>query len=145
MINTNELKVYLSGSAKNVEEDFQDWRTRCKALTYNGYYTKINFIDPMIFFNYTNKQPKTDKQCLDLFMWLVKESDVLLVNLDYSNISIGVGMEIEHAYCRNIPIIAFGEKPETWYNWIKERSSVVFDTLDQAIDYIDNTYVKAVC
>ena len=142
---TNKLKVYLSGSAKNVNEDFQSWRNRCQILTDNGYYEKLDFVDPMSFFNYTNKQPKTDKQCLDLFMWLIDQSDVLLCNLDYSNVSIGTGMEIEHAFCHDIPIIAFGEKPDTWYNWSETRSTVVFKTLDQAIEYINDTYVKAVC
>ena len=144
MVNTNKLKVYLSGCTKHAEENFQSWRTHCKTLTLNGYYTKIDFIDPISFFNYTNKQPKTDKQCLDLFMWLVEQSDVLLINLDYSDKSCGSCMEVEHAYCRNIPIIAFGEKPKTWYNWAETRSTAVFENLDQAIDYINNTYVKAV-
>ena len=145
MININKLNVYLSGSTKNVEESFQSWRSKCQMLSHNGYYTKLNFVDPISFFNYTNKQPKTNKQCLDLFMWLIDQSEVLLCNLDYSNVSIGTGMEIEHAFCHDIPIIAFGEKSETWYNWAETRSTVVFKTVDEAIEYINNTYVKAVC
>ncbi len=145
MINANKLKIYLSGSTKNVDESFQSWRTYCETLTNNGYYTQLDFIDPISYFNYTNKQSKTDKQCLDFFMWLIEQSDVLLVNLDYSNVSIGTGMEIEHAYCRNIPIIGFGKKEDTHYNWVKVRCSVMFDTLDQAIDYINDKYRKAVC
>ena len=142
MISTNNLKVYLSGSAKNVDESFQSWRTHCKTLTYNGYYTKIDFVDPMIFFNYTNKQPKTDKQCLDLFVWLVEQSDVLLINLDYSDKSCGSAMEVEHAFCKNIPIVGFGKKDDTHYNWVKERCTITFDTFEQSIDYINDTYVK---
>lgn len=140
----SKLKVYLSGAAKQVEEDFQSWRSRCKMLSHNGYYTKLDFVDPNSYFNYTNKTPKTDKQCLDLFMWQIEKGDVLLVNLDYSNVSIGTGMEIEHAACHNIPIVAFGEKSDTWYNWCVERSTVIFRTLDQAIDYINDTYAKVV-
>lgn len=141
----NKLKIYLSGATKQVDEDFQSWRNRCLTLCQNGYYTKIDFVDPISYFNYTDQQPQTDKQCLDLFMWQIENCDILLVNLDNSNVSIGTGMEIEHAYCNNIPIIAFGEKKETWYNWAVSRSSVIFRTLDIAIDYIYDTYAKVVC
>ena len=140
----NKFKIYLSGNVKNIEEDFQSWRTHCKTLTNNGYYAKLDFIDPISFFNYTNKQAKTDKQCLDLFMWLVEQSDVLLINLEHSDNSCGSCMEVEHAYCRNVPIIGFGSKNDTHYNWATERCTIVFNTLDEAIDYIYSTYVKVV-
>ena len=144
-MNTKKFKVYLSGCTKNIEEGFQSWRTHCKTITHNGYYTKLDFINPISFFNYTTKQPKTDKQCLDLFMWQIENIDLLLLNLDYSDKSCGSCMEVEHAYCNNIPIIAFGSKPETWYNWAETRSTAIFDTVDQAIDYIYDNYVKVVC
>ena len=113
-------------------------------LTQNVYYTNLEFIDPNSYFDYTNKQPKTDKQCLDLFMWQIEQCDVLLVNLDYSENSCGTNMEIEHALCNNIPIIAFGSKPETWYNWAETRSTITFKTLDGAVEYIHMYYGKVV-
>lgn len=141
----NKLRVYLSGGVKQVDENFQSWRTRCLMLRQNGYYTELDFVDPINYFNYNNKQPKTDKQCLDFFMWQIDRCDVLLVNLDNSNVSVGTGMEIEHAFCKGIPIIAFGSKSNTWYNWAETRSTVIFDTLDQAVDYIHEYYAKVVC
>ena len=141
----NKLKIYLSGATKNVDNDFQSWRSRCTMLRQNGYYTNLEFIDPISYFNYTKKKPKTEKQCLDLFMWQVEQCDVLLCNLDYSNISCGTNMEVEHAYCNNIPIIAFGSKPETWYQWAETRSTAIFEDLDEAIEYINKYYAKVVC
>lgn len=140
-----KLKIYLSGSVKQVEDNFQSWRTQCKMLRQNGYYTNLDFIDPISYFDYVRKQPKTDKQCLDLFMWQVENCDVLLLNLDYTNISCGACMEVEHAYCNNIPIVAFGSKPDTWYNWVETRSTAIFDNLEDAIDYIHNSYGKVLC
>lgn len=130
------LNVYLSGATKNVDKEFQNWRNRYMEF----FDINLNFIDPIRYFNYTDKKPKTNKQCLDLFMWQIDNSDVLLVNLDYSEVSIGTAMEVEHAYCNNIPIIAFGEKDETWYSWIVERASVIFDSLEEALCYIDDYY-----
>lgn len=141
----NSLRVYLSGATKCVNEEFQDWRNICVKFWHDsGIYHDLDFINPISYFNYTDKQPKTDKQCLDLFMWQIDNSDVLLVNLDHSKLSIGTAMEVEHAYCNNIPIIAFGKKKDTWYNWIVERASVVFDSLEEAVCYINSSYCDLV-
>lgn len=86
------LNVYLSGATKNVDKEFQNWRNRYMEF----FDINLNFIDPIRYFNYTDKKPKTNKQCLDLFMWQIDNSDVLLVNLDYSEVSIGTAMEVEH-------------------------------------------------
>lgn len=142
----NKLKIYLSSAMQNVEENFQSWRSTCQMLRQNGYYTNLEFVDPINYFNYIRKQPKTDGQCLDFLMWQIDHCDVLLVNLDYSNSSCGAAMEVEHAYCNNIPIIAYGTKPNTWYNWIRARSSTdIFSDLEDAIDYIHNSYGKVLC
>lgn len=141
----NGLKIYLSSATKQVDKEFQDWRTKCVNFWHEaGVYYDLDFINPIAYFNYTDKLPKTDKQCLDLFMWMIDKSDVLLINLDHSDSSIGAAMEVEHAYCKGIPIIAFGKKKDTWYNWVVERVSIVFDSLDDAVDYINNTYGKVV-
>jgi nucleoside 2-deoxyribosyltransferase len=141
----NKLNVYLSGATLKVDAEFQDWRTECFSFQLMGYYENINFINPIAHFNYTYSKPKTDKQCIDLFMWLVEKSDVLLVNLDCSDSSIGTSMEVEHAYCNNIPIIGFGKKDTTWYNWTKERCSVIFNSLEDAVRYISNDYGDINC
>lgn len=134
------LNIYLSGATKQVDESFQNWRDKCFNFYLNGYYPKLNFVDPISYFNYTNKQPNTDKQCLDFFMWQIEHCDVLLINLDQSNSSCGSCMEVEHAFCNGIPIVAFGMNPETWYNWAETRSSVIFDTLEEAVIYINDFY-----
>lgn len=138
----SKLNVYLSGAIKNVDGKFQNWRDKCLEIEENGFYPEINFIDPNIYFNYTDKLPKTDKQCLNLFMWLVRKCDVLLINLDQSEKSCGTCMEIEHAFCNKIPIIGFGSKQDTWYSWAETRSSVVFDTLEEAVNYISLSYAN---
>lgn len=139
-----KLNVYLSGCVRNADIGFQDWRERCASYQEYESYPFLNFIDPIKYFNYDDKQPKTDKQCMDLFMWQIERSDILLVNLDDSKYSCGCSMEIEHAYCKGIPIIAFGNNQGTWYNWAKLRASVVFQHLFEAINYIDEYYAESI-
>lgn len=136
----NRINVYLSGAIKNMDAEFQDWREHCSDFILSGFYPHLNIIDPNKFFNYTDKQSKTDKQCMDLFMYLLKKSDVLLVNLDNSNCSVGTGMEVEYALCNNIPIIAFGNKPETWYKWVEISAAVILEDVEEALEYINNSY-----
>lgn len=134
----NGLNVYLSGAVKYMKEEFQNWRDEC--MDYAKHSDNLNIIDPNKYFNYTDNQPVTNKQCLDLFMWLVEKSDVLLINLDYSNISCGSMAEVEHAHCYGVPVIGFGENPETWYSWAEERCSVVFEDFEEALEYINASY-----
>lgn len=136
-----DFKIYLSGAIKNTPLSFQEWRDAASELLDTcSLFVNVKVLDPNVFFNYTEKLPKTEKQCLDLFMWLVDKSDLVLVNLDYSNQSCGTCMEIERAFCHNKPIISFGSTPQTWYSWARERSTVIFDTLEDAIQYVWDAY-----
>ena len=134
----NKLKVYLSGSIAKVGVQFQAWRDQC--FDYAQYYTNLKFIDPNNYFNYTDKLPKTNKQCQDLFMWQIENCDIVLCNLDNSDCSVGTGMEIEHAFCKGIPIVGYGSKPIGWYPWIVSRVSATFEDLEDAIHYISHSY-----
>ena len=134
----NKLNIYLSGCVRNTYGEFQDWRDKC--FDYAQYYNNLHFIDPIKVFNYTDKKPKTNKQCLDLFMYMIEKSNILLINLDYTDSSCGSLAEIEHAYCCRIPIIGFGKNKMTWYNWAEARCSIIFEDLEEAIAYISNTY-----
>lgn len=136
-----KLKVYLSGSTKHENDNFQAWRKKC--MSYNNYYD-VCCVDPISYFNYKSKLPQTDQQCLDLFMWQLNHCDVLLVNLDNTSISCGSCMEIEHAFCKGIPIIGFGKNEHTWYNWAETRASVIFDNLEDAMEYIISYYAESI-
>lgn len=139
-----KCKIYLSGAIRNTPLAFQTWRSNAAVLLENcSICFKANTLDPNEFFNYTDKKPQSEKQCLNLFMWLVDQSDLLLVNLDHTDESCGTCMEIERAYCQDKPIIAFGSKSETWYSWAVERSSVIFSTLEEAVQYIMDSYITA--
>ena len=84
----------------------------------------------MEHFNYHDKAPKMPKQCYNYFMWMIDQCDVLLVNLDHSDVSVGTFGEVKHGYDRHKPIIGFGTKPKTWYEWTHELCDVIFDTFE---------------
>ena len=75
----------------------------------------------------------------------LKNSDIVLVNLDSIDMSIGTAQEIFYAYLLNIPIIGFIEDEESTYihPWIKEEVDKIFvgeNSKDDAVDYIKVYY-----
>ena len=133
--------IYASGSEKNAPEGFTSWRDELK--TFLAWHNdKITFLDPMVHFNYTDKPSKTTRQCSNYFMWMIDRCDVLLVNLDHSDVSVGTGCEVQHGFDNRKPIIGFGVKPETWYEWTADKCDIVFDTQEEAIEYIVEHYCE---
>lgn len=134
-----KLQIYASGSEKNAPKGFTSWRDELKEMIM-CHEDQINILDPMVHFNYTDKSPVTTRQCSNYFMWMIDKCDVLLVNLDHSDVSVGTGCEVQHGFDNHKPIIGFGTKPKTWYEWTSDKCDVIFSTMEDAIEYIAEHY-----
>ena len=135
------FQVYTAGSTKHVSNDESyQWRksTRDCLEKVNEKYN-VNVFIPSESFNYDTLLPKTEKQCMNYFLHKVSKSDLLLVNLDNSNSSVGTGMEVQKAFDTGIPIIGFGTK--NIYPWIKEHCDIVFEDRFDALVYIKEYYL----
>lgn len=130
------LKIYLSGASKNLDDHGNLWREDAKFI---GDMHSILAYNPNDFYNYTDKNPNTVKECMKLFLHQVELSDVILVNLDYTDGSVGTGMEVMHATNLNKPIIGFGNT--NVYPWVAEMCDVILSDLGQAMDYIAINYI----
>lgn len=129
-------KIYLSGACKNVSKDISStWRSYVEvALESMG----IKSFNPNNHFDYKDKTPLNDKECRKLFLHYVRECDILLVNLDFSNVSCGTNYEIGYAQALNKPIIGFGSYEI--YPWAADACDVVLETMADAVDYIATHY-----
>lgn len=134
------ILIYASGSEKNAPKNFTSWRKILKDFINELHNDEIKLLDPMIHFNYTDKAPKSPKQCYNYFMWMIDQCDVILVNLDHSDVSVGTFGEVKHGYDNSKPIIGFGSKSDTWYEWTVNLCDVVFDNMGEAIKYIVEHY-----
>ena len=63
----------------------------------------------------------------------------MLVNLNHTNTSVGTGMEVQKAIDWSVPIIGFGTTDI--YPWIKDSCDVVFENLQEALEYIKEYYL----
>lgn len=70
----------------------------------------------------------------------LKNCDIILVNLDMINDSIGTAWELSMAWRDHKPIVAFGKTP--WLDRPHMRSliDVHFEKLDEALSYIADMY-----
>ena len=71
----------------------------------------------------------------------LKNYDIVLVNLDMINDSIGTVWELSMAWRDHKPIIAFGKTPWLDRPHMLSLMDIRLDTLDEALDYISNMYL----
>lgn len=131
-----ELKVYLSGtySATNWRKEFASWIKNYNDLFYD---CKLTIYDPTDYF----KNEGNSKQVKNFYLnHLIKNSDVVLVNLSHSLNSIETAQELQYCVDHNIPIIGFGGTYVS--KWLYEDCDVVFDFLNEAIEYIVDYFTK---
>ena len=130
-------KIYLSGATKNVPNDISSlWRDYVTAALGTEYIV----FNPNKHYDYKDLLPASNRECRKLFLNHLRESDVLLVNLDFTNVSCGTNYELGFAQALNKPIIGFG-KHEV-YAWAKDACDVVLNDMGEAVNYITTHYWK---
>ena len=142
-------KVYLSGAIGCYERSKSNyhklWREDVdKKLRYSGF----PCFDPTKFYSYNDYNDLshiTEKEVMRYELNQLRRSDIVLVNLDSVDDSIGTAQEILYAYLLSIPIIGFIEDEESTYihPWIKEEVDKIFvgeNSKDEAVDYIRTYY-----
>lgn len=138
-----KLKVYLAGSCKNSTDGGRSYRKEIEkklALIADLTEKKIECFNPTKYFSYEENKHKSEKQIMDYFLFRLKNSDIVLVNCNDTNSSCGTCMEVMYAREHDIPIIGYGDKDI--YPWVEVSCQVVFETLMEALDYIEDYYLK---
>lgn len=132
MINT----IYLSGASVCLDDEGLGWRKIAKAM-----FSDISYdcFLPNQYFNYSTLPPSTDKECMNYFLYRLKHSKLVVVNLQHTKKSVGTGMELALAHEWGIPIIGFN-KDDTSYPWSVELCDVILDDLKEVVDYIQIYY-----
>ena len=141
----NKNIIYLAGKMSGLSiEEMSKWR-REFTYKFECYCTK-NYIDnpfkivtPTDYYSFEEKKHKTEREVMDYDLWIVKNSTLVVVNLDYPN-SLGTAIELYEAnkHC-GIPVIGFGTTIN--HPWIEECLNVKFDTMEEVIDYIIEFYL----
>lgn len=124
-MSNRDLNIYLAGKMNGLTyEEMNNWRVKAKdtLLDYTSVTTKrLNVVNPCDYYNFEMPQHQSEREVMEFDLRLVKKSDIIVVNLDGINTSIGTCIECYVANSLDIPVIALGTKEqyEKVHPWIQ--------------------------
>jgi|GEM_PF-1434790 len=136
----NKFTVYLAGKMSGLShEEMNEWRVNAKRLLRIASDNQIHIINPVDFYNFSmNPNTYTEAEIKKFDLHMVKTSDIILVNLDFSD-SIGTAMEICMAHdVWDKPVIGYGKNKS--HPWMELCITKRCETLEKAVDYIIEYY-----
>lgn len=148
-------KVYLAGAMACYGKDdttAKDWRNQVKKW-FKDQTDNFKVISPTDYYEYGKTFHQTEKEVMRFDLRKVKEADVVLVNLNDLEKSLGTSDEILLAYLCGIPVIGFLKPKTNVYNsneeitqlhpWKREqldRIECAHDGMVKAMQYIKDYY-----
>lgn len=138
------LKIYLAGQCKGLPDGGKEWRDQIteQLNTVASWCGKdVSVFNPTKYFSYAEKRHKTQKQVKDYYFSQIAKCDLVLLNCDGTDVSIGTAQEVQFAVDHNVPVIGFGLN--NIYPWITEVDcQVVFESMHEAVDYVRDFYLS---
>lgn len=142
------LKIYLAGKMTGLTfGQMNEWRVILKHMLLEaaekaGY--KIMVINPVDFYNFTEKRYQSEKEVQDYDLGHATTSDIVIVNISGLSSSDGTKYEMHDCnYHRHIPVIAFGEKGtyEKLHPWTQNDITRVEENMHDVVNYIKDFYM----
>lgn len=125
----------------------KQWRDKVKKYV-KKYYDHISVLSPTDFYEIGKNYHQTEKEPMRFDLRMVREADVILVNLRDLHTSTGTSDEIFYAFIKGKPIIGFLEDESEYKNihpWKIEqidRIETGKDAMKNALEYINGYYVE---
>lgn len=142
------ITIYTAGKMSGTEySDQMLWRRNAETILLE-HCKKAKFIHPPLYYNYEHQSHKTEREIKEFELSKLANSDVLLINLEGINSSVGVHFEIAHACAVNsfsnhhIFIIGFGGDYDNVHPWIKDSLFRYEYDLCKAIEYISDYLIN---
>ena len=143
-------KIYLAGAMSHwYKEDKIEkatkWRERAEEYFENDCFG-FNCINPMRYFSIGDNYHTNDYEPMRFDLRKIKESRVVLVNLEALDRSLGTSDEILYAYLNDVPVIGFLEDENLlhtiheWKNCQIDRIEYGEGAQERAMEYIKNYY-----
>lgn len=143
--------VYLAGAMSCYFDTDQhnypkQWREDAKKYV-KQLYDDITLVSPTDFYEIGKNYHQTEKEVMRFDLRMVRESDIVLVNLKNLHSSLGTSDEILYAFISGKPVIGFIEDKEEVKNihpWKIEQIDRIESgksAMERAIDYIYRYYV----
>lgn len=142
--NMERVKIYLSGSMSGVSfEEQSKWRQRVMdAINYQYEHNKkATFFNPVSFYNFEDKQQKSEREVMEFYLYNLRKSDIVIVN--FNNVwSIGTAMELMLAKEMHIPVIGWNSSGEKLHPWLSECVTRLCDDMKEAVEHVVDFYLR---
>lgn len=142
-----ELTIYLAGAMSGLTmEEMNTWRLSTKSLLLTVSElssTKLNVINPVDYFNFENSRHQSEMEVMKFDLSKVKSSDIVIVNMEHLNTSIGTCIECYEAWKNDIPVLAFGGDGlyKNLHPWIQNCITRYDECYDNTVSYIKDLYM----
>ena len=138
------VKIYLSGGMGSLSfEEQSKWRKQIiDEITINCHCEKKSiFFNPVDYYNFTEKQHKTEKEIVEFDLNAVRHSDLIIVNFNDPS-SLGTCAELAIAYDRRIPIIGINKDKAKLHPWLTEFVTRMCDDIREAVSHVVDFYLN---
>lgn len=123
-------------------EEQMRWRYKIEALIKSKTSRQITFVHPPVFYTYDNHFHQSEREVKDWDINQVRDSDIVIVNLDGVNSSVGTHYELSLIDAINsfgnkhIYLIGIGKSEEPIHPWIQCSLHRHEEDFEDAADYI---------
>ncbi len=144
----NGLTIYLAGKMSGLSDsEMRQWRNLLKSELekYSDMANyKTNVVSPCDYFNFNEQRYKNEQEIMKFDLSLVKNSDIVIVNTNGLNSSIGSIIEVYEAWKNDIPVIAYDENGDykTIHSWLKCCITRADSCVIDICEYIKDFYMR---
>lgn len=144
----NGLTIYLAGKMDGLSDsEMKKWRNLLKSELekYSDIVNyKTNVVSPCDYFNFNEQRYQNEQEIMKFDLSLVKNSDIVIVNTNGLNSSIGSIIEVYEAWKNDIPIIAYDENGDyrTIHPWLKCCITRADSCVIDICEYIKDFYMR---
>ena len=143
----DKLTIYLAGKMSGLsKEEYTKWRNIISDELIGTAHligAKIQVINPAEYFDFENMDIHLEKEVMQFDLNMVRQSDIVIVNVGGISESIGTAIELYEANRLDIPVIAYteGNVNNNIHPWIEYCISTVQMRKDELINYIRDFYM----
>lgn len=151
---SNKLTIYLAGRMGGLTKiEYNTWREILKKkleIAAECCNSIIQVINPADYFDFDNMEGHTGKEIMQFDLNMVRQSDIVIANVNGINESIGTSIEVYEANRLNIPVISYsdvldakkGDIFDKIHPWIKEclATKLMFHA-DDVVQYVKDFYM----
>lgn len=139
------VRIYLSGGMGNLSfEEQSKWRQMVMGAIRFGDYNyekKVVFFNPVDYYNFEEKNQKTEREVVEFDLNALRNSNLVIVNFNDPT-SLGTCAELAIAYEMKIPVIGINKDSNELHPWLECFCNRMCDSIAEAVEYVVDFYLN---